>query len=186
MRLGLLTLMSCLVWEPESGWAQSGLSTSRVRPAEVEAAYLFNFAKYVEWPAGAFLNKQAPLLIGVLGRDPFGPLLEQTVADRTIDSRKVLVRRSNDPRELRDCHLLFIGSSERDRLPAVFHQLRGSWALTVGEMPRFLDNGMVVFVLDNGVVRFDVSLENVKRGRLNLSARMLASARNVLRKSPSL
>ena len=178
-----LALLGCLLIAVQFALAQPEARGTGVTPAQVQAAYLFNFAKYVEWPEGTFLSSDAPIYIGVLGRDPFGPLLERTIADRTIGSRRVLVKRSNNGRELKGCHILFISSSERERLPAVFQQVRGSWALTVSEMPRFLERGMVAFVTDRGVVRFDINLDNVKRAGLNLSARMLASAREVRKPS---
>jgi hypothetical protein len=170
-------LCLCLIAAPVL--AQDPKPGSSALEREVKAAYLFNFAKYVEWPPAAFPDAGAPIMIGVLGRDPFGELLEQTIAGRSIGKRKVLVQRSERIRDLKNSHILFVSSSERERLSRLPAELKGSWALTVGEMPRFLEYGMVHFVIDNAVVRFDVNLDNAQRAGLKISARMLASARKV-------
>jgi hypothetical protein len=161
-------------------WAQPA---SLVSPYEVKAAYLFNFAKYVEWPELAADSADDPIKIGILGRDPFGKTLEQVTGDRSINKRKIVIKRSSRTQDLLDCQIIFIGSSERERLPRIFSELKGVPALTVGEMPGFLENGkgMVQFVIVNDVVRFDINLENVERSGLKMSARLLTAARHVFR-----
>jgi len=147
---------------------------------KVKAAYLFNFAKYVEWPARAFPGEDAPIVIGILGQVPFDSVMEETIAGRQIGKRRVVVRRSKRAEDLRDAHVLFIGVSERERLTRILTVLKGRSVLTVSEMPRFcLNGGMVAFVLEREVVRFDVNLDNAEQAGLKISARMLATARVV-------
>ena len=83
---------------------------------EVKAAFLYNFAKFIEWPDGAFADTSAPLVLGVLGADPFGIALKQTVQGKTIGGRSLVIQRSREIQHLEGCHLLFISSSEERRL----------------------------------------------------------------------
>lgn len=153
---------------------------SRSLEHKVKAAYLFNFAKYVEWPPKAFANSEAPLALGVLGKDPFGPLLEETIAGRRVGSRPVTVSRSMRIEDLKHCHILFISSSEESRLEQILADLKESFTLTVSDIPQFyLHGGMVGFILENEVVRFDIDLDNAEQAGLKISARMLATARVV-------
>lgn len=99
--------------------------TLRVQPtyppveAGVKAGYLYNFTKYTEWPASAFTNSTAPIVIGVLGDDPFGTVLDQTVTNRTSQERKVVIRRARDVKALLDCQVVFISHSGEG--PAACH-----------------------------------------------------------------
>src|SRR5204863_1531726 len=95
---------------------------------KAKAAYLFNFAKYLEWPAATFKDAESPILIGVLGQDPFGGILEETISDRLIGKRKVQVRRGITLQEMKDCHVLYISTSERGRWHEIFKELKGSFA----------------------------------------------------------
>ena len=153
---------------------------SRAREYQVKTAYLFNFAKYVEWPPRAFSSPDAPVEIGVLGADPFGDLLEKVIGSRLVGSRKVLVRRSRRVEDLRQCHILFISNSERERAGAIFESLKGTFALTVTEFPEtFVSGGIITFVIENGVVRFDLNLDEAENAGLKISARMANTARIV-------
>jgi len=166
--------------------ALSGGSRAEAQPVskslayKVKAAYLFNFTKYTDWPARAFPQADSPIMIGILGTDPFGDLLEQTIGSRLVGDRRVRVHRSQRVEDLRQCHVLFIGDSEKDKWPAVLADLKGTFALTVSEIPQFcLHNGMITFVIENGVVRFDVNLDAAEEAGLKISARMLNTAKTV-------
>jgi hypothetical protein len=147
---------------------------------KVKAAYLFNFAKYLDWPAGAFPSAQAPIIIGILGQDPFGQIIEQTIAKRRVGPRPVVLQRGKQVTELTNCHILFIASSEKDGLSKVLATLKGKHALTVSEIPQFCSNGgMLTFVIDHEVVRFEINLDNAEEAGLKISARMLTTAKAV-------
>jgi len=175
--LGLLVLLS-------SGASVRAQSPGRMLEYKVKAAYLFNFTKYVEWPPEAFSGPDDPIRLGILGVDPFGNLLEETIGNRLVGNRKVVVKRSlRRVQDMRDCHLVFICASERERLPSIMSQLKGTFALTVSEIPQFSENGgMITFVIQNDVVRFDVNLDNAEQAGLKISARLLNTALNVTSK----
>jgi hypothetical protein len=150
---------------------------------KVKAAYLFNFVKYVEWPAGAFTSSDAPYRIGVLGEDPFGEIVDKTVMDRVINNRKVIILRSKQSEKLKSCHVVFIALSEKNRIAAILAGYRSAPILTVSDMERFIQSGgMIAFAYEKETVRFDVDWDQAEENKLKISSRMLASARTVYSK----
>lgn len=147
---------------------------------QVKAAYLFNFLKFVEWPENTFGDPLAPMVIGVVGDDPFGNALPQVVIGKTVQGRDVVVRIYRAGEDLRGAHILFISSSERKKLPAILSSLRGSGVLTVADMEGFLDlGGMIEFVPENNRVRFAINVEAARRAKLKMSSKLLSLAKTV-------
>ncbi len=147
---------------------------------EIKAAFLYNFAKFVEWPAEAFVDPQAPFVLGVVGEDPFGSVLAQTVGGKTVNGRQLMVRRFKHGEDLRGCHILFVSSSEKKHLAQILESLKGSSVLTVGETDRFAQfGGAVNFILEANKVRFEINVDAAARARLKLSSKLLALARIV-------
>lgn len=153
------------------------------RPSEyaVKAAFLYNFAKFVKWPAEGGPGKT--FVVAVLGDDPFGAVLDRTFSGKTLAERPVEVRRLTDGEATDDVQLLFVSASERARLPQVLKQLEGKSVLTVGELERFAERGgMIAFRVRDDVVRFDVNLAQVERARLKMSSQLIRLAQRVLAK----
>jgi hypothetical protein len=148
---------------------------------QVKAAFLFNFAKFVEWPASSFSDASAPLRICVLGRDPFGEALLNITKDKTVNGRRLEVDQGMDLQAARTCHILFIASSERTRLKQIFEGLRGSDALTVGDTKGFVEQGgMINFVLEHDRVQFEVNRKAAEESGLKISSKLLIVAKLVL------
>lgn len=145
---------------------------------QVKAALLFNFGKFVDWPETAFAGPQAPFVIGVLGEDPFGPALEETLRDKTLNGRAVRIERLGAGQEFRGCHLLFICASERKRLAAIMGSVEKIPVLTVGDgVERFLaGGGMINLLQQNNKVRFEVSQGRVEKAGLKISSKLLRLA----------
>jgi len=147
----------------------------------VKAAFLNAFANYVAWPAEAFPEPNSPLVVGVLGEDPFGPALEANLQGKTAQHRPLQIQRFARLADIKPCHILFISTSERKALPEILTALRGRSILTVSEVPEFLEQGgMINFVFDRPNVVFEVNLMASKPERLELDARMLNVARLVI------
>ena len=147
---------------------------------EVKAAYLFNFASFVQWPPTAFGGPDSPLTICLLGPDPFGPLLDATLADEKVEGRSLVARRLTSLREAERCQIVFVPAVEQRQLPALLALLDARPALTVGESDGFArDGGMIGFVLQNDTVRFEVNSAAVERAGLKMSAHLLKLARLV-------
>ena len=146
---------------------------------EVKAAYLYHFAKFVRWPEEKAIG--ATFVIAVLGQDPFGGVLDKTLAGKTLLDRKVEVRRIGAPEAGSRAQILFVGSSEKPRLAEILKALQGTTVLTVGEMDDFTDRGgMIAFKLRDDVVRFEINLEQVERARLKMSSQLIRLAQRVI------
>ena len=147
---------------------------------QVKAAFLLNFVKYVKWPAHAFEQPDAPLVIAVLGTDPFGKVLDDTLRDKTVGSRKLEVRRFKSLQELSTCHLLFVAASEAPKLAKIVEALGKKPVLLVGETEKFASaGGCIGFYVEDKKVRFEFNLESSKRFELEVSSQLLKLARIV-------
>jgi hypothetical protein len=145
---------------------------------QVKAAYLFNFLKFVEWPENSFTDPLAPIVIGVVGEDPFGNALPQVVIGKTVQGRDLVIRIYHAGEDLRGAHILFISASERKRLPTILSGLHGSSVLTVADTAGFLDaGGMIQFLNENGRVRFAVNVDATGRAKLKMSSKLLSLAK---------
>lgn len=143
---------------------------------EVKAAYLLNFTRYVDWPAGAFATSDAPVNLCVLGADPFGDVVQRTVEGRRSRGRTVRVLRPDTPDQAGDCHVAFVAGRSPGAGPWMA-ALRGAPTLTVGDGSGFLRRGgMVAFVIVNETVRFEIDAAAVRRAGLAISSRVLALA----------
>jgi uncharacterized protein DUF4154 len=147
---------------------------------QLKAVFLFNFAQFVEWPTSAFPNSQTPLVIGILGDDPFGPYLDETVRGETVNDRPLVVRRYRSVEEITTCHILFISRREEGRVKGILDSLRGRSVLTVSDADRFASRGgMIRFVTDHHRIRFRINLEAAKSASLTLSSKLLRPAQIV-------
>lgn len=146
----------------------------------IKAAYLYNFALFVEWPADAFAAADAPIVIGVVGADPFDEALDRTIQDKRINRRRIVVRRLQWSQDLRGCHILFVSASEAARASELSSRLNGLPVLVVGETPEFARRGGTInFTIEDNKVRFEVNVDAARRARLNISAKLLNLARIV-------
>lgn len=167
----LLQPLICAVANPDEDDSQGG------QDYQIEAAFLFNFAKFVEWPARKFNQPDSPLIIGIVGADPFGGLLEEAVQEKRINDRNVIVRHIESMEELRKCHILFIARSETSRLGPILSEVRWDNVLTVGETDKFPSRGgMINFVTANNTVRFQINNGAARRAGLKISSKLLQLA----------
>lgn len=152
---------------------------------QIKAAFLFNFAKFVEWPPGKLGEPRSRFAVCVLGKDPFGSVLDQALQGKTIDGRPVFVRRSASVSDCKDCHIVFISSSERERLAEVLQVLANASALTVSEMPRFAERGgMINFTTDDNKVRLEINAGSAASAGIRISSKLLNLAK-VVRATPA-
>ena len=164
------------------GLVWAGMNPARLRaeiPLEyqVKAAFLFNFAQFVQWPASDFTRPQEPFRIGILGQDPFDGFLDATIKGETVDGHPLVVERYSDAAQAKDCQVLFVCRSEAGRVADILAGLKGRDILTVGDCDGFLKaGGMVRFVLENNRVRFRVSLQAAKQGNFSISSKVLRLA----------
>jgi hypothetical protein len=147
---------------------------------QLKAAFLYKLAQFVEWPERAFRAADAPLVVGVLGEDPFGTYLDELVKGEKVGERPLIVRRFKRAEDIGECHILFISRSEVGTLDKALALLRGRSVLTVGDTDTFTQQGgMVRFATESGKIRLKVSVANVeadKASELKPSSKILSPA----------
>jgi uncharacterized protein DUF4154 len=147
---------------------------------DLKAAFLFNFARFVEWPADAFAAATTPIVIGVLGNDPFGASLDTLVAGETVRNRPLLVRRYRSVESVDACHVLFISASEAGQLDHIARVIGRRSILTVGETKDFAARaGIVGFELAQRRLRLRINLAAATDARLTISSKLLRQAQIV-------
>ena len=144
---------------------------------QVKAAFLYNFAKFIEWPPQSFKGPDDPIAICVVGLNPFGAMIEDTVRGKTLDGRAFVVRNVPNVQQTGGCHILFISSSERKQVQSILESIKTPGVLTVGEAEGFARNGGIInFKLDGGKVRFEVNLEAAAKEGLQIRSNLLSLA----------
>ena len=144
---------------------------------QVKGAFLTKFAMFVEWPGKPVPGSQTPIVIGILGDDPFGSQFELALAKENINGRPFALKRLKDPQEAGGCQILFVSASEGPRLSGILAAIRKQPILTVGDQERFAhQGGMINFVKQGGKVRFEVNSAAVEAGGLKMSAKLLQVA----------
>ncbi len=160
----------------------TGAPGQTVDQYQVKAAFLYNFAKFVEWPAHTFKLASDPIVICVLGENPFGQLLEETVRGKSVDGRALAVRQVSELRQPYNCQILFVGTSDRPRRRAILGQIGSAAILTVGEAEGFAEEGGVVnFTVEGGKLRFQINPDAAERANLRISSKLLSLAQIVRR-----
>lgn len=153
---------------------------SRASEYLIKAGFTYNFAKLMEWPATAFPQPNSPIVIGILGADPFGGTLDQVLEGKKVNGRDFVVKHLKWGAEVKDCNILFVSSSEQMHLDELFKMIKGLPILTIGEMPGFAQRGgMINFVLEDNKVHFEINVDAAKQSDITISSRLLALARIV-------
>jgi hypothetical protein len=143
------------------------------RGYQLKAIFLYNFTQFVEWPSNSFSSEQSPMIIGVLGTDPFGDYLEETIAGEKINGHPLQVKYYKDVEEIAGCQVLFINLPETKRQQALA-KLKGKNILTVSDDPDFMRRGgMIRFYTKEGKIKLQVNLEATKTESLVLSSKLL-------------
>lgn len=170
-------LLSLLVWI-------GALLQARAEPIapseyQVKAAFIYHFAKFVDWPAEPLALHQ-PFVIGILGRDPFDGFIDEVVSGKSVRDRPIIVKRFSKIEEASGCQILFVSSSEGEGVVRLLKQLDRAPILTVSDIDRFAElGGMVQLVMDENRVRFAINLAAVERTGLKPSSQLLKLARIV-------
>jgi hypothetical protein len=144
---------------------------------EVKAAFLYNFTRFVEWPPEALRDPGAPFVIAIVGHDPFGAVIDETVAGKTAGGRPIEVRRVPRVEEARDAQIVFVSSSERSNLSGILKELDRPGILTVGDTDGFaMRGGAINFTLQARKVRFEINPIVAEQAGLKVSSQLLKLA----------
>jgi hypothetical protein len=165
-----------------------GLTVSHGRAArgddygeyEVKAAFLLNFARLVQWPSSAFHDAEEPILLGVLGRDPFDGALQSLVEGRKAGPRTIHVKHIANVRDITTCHMVFVSAPEATPVTEILAAARGASVLLVGDAHDFARRGGAInFYSEEGKVRFAINRQAAEGAGLKISSRMLSLAKLV-------
>jgi hypothetical protein len=172
-RAALALLPACLL-------VAACASAQSVTEEQVKAAYLLNFAKFIEWPAEAFTTADATMNFCALGRSPVVDELDASVRGKNISGHTITVRHLHGPEEIKDCHLLFLASSAVRQQQKLLQASKGAAVLLVAETPGFARaGGTINFILENGRLLFEVNVAAAENAHLRISSKLLALARIV-------
>jgi hypothetical protein len=145
---------------------------------QIKAVFLLNFTKFIDWPPAAFTDSEAPIAVCILGDDPFGNSLDQTLEGELVNGRKMTTQRIKRAPPPKACQVLFVGRSEKE-LSKTLSGL-GAGVLTVGEGESFVRaGGMIAFVIEDRRVRFEINRRVAENAGLKLSSKLLNVAKSV-------
>lgn len=163
--------------------AQMGFTTYPTE-YQVKAKYLYNFARFVEWPDQSFTHKSTPYTIGILGEDPFGIDLDKTVEGKKIKGRNFIIKRFNEISDFQYCHILFISLNEQEKTKRVIKKLKGSSILTVSDIENFAeDGGIINFFMTEEKIRFKINFQSANASNLKISSQILRQAKIITNKN---
>ncbi len=169
---GLLIFILCM---STFGMGRAGAQSKEY---QLKAAFLYNFAQFVKWPSSSFAADNAPFYIGILGDDPFGGAIEKIIQGESIDNHKLVILRSRNVEDLKDCQLLFISKSEEDHVAKILFKLDARPILLVSEIDGFAQSGGVInLYLQGGKVRFGINPNAAQRRGLKVSSQLLSLGR---------
>lgn len=176
-RIIAVTLVTIAAFStPSASWPQANPRGEY----DLKAAFLFNFAKFIEWPARSFTSPQSVFTICVLGRDPFGHVLDDTLQGKMIKDRPLAVRRLKDKTEARSCQMVFVSGSQSAQLAEVLESVRGTSVLLVGDTNGFAAaGGTIELTLEGNRVRFTINTDAAGRAGLIFSSKLLVLAKLV-------
>ncbi len=164
----LVSILGCILLPTAFG---------QVEEYTVKAAFIYNFAKFVEWPAQAFHGPGDPISICVLGQNPFGHSLDDVVRGQAVNGRAFRVRQIPEVSSKTACHILFVSAAERKRYQSEAAELKGIATLTIGESRGFAaEGGIVNFKLEDGKVRFEINLDAAEQAQIRISSKLLSLA----------
>jgi YfiR/HmsC-like len=156
----------------------SGSVLSQKKPPtnedEVKAVFLFNFAQFVEWPPEVFHALDSPVVIGILGRDPFGVYLEKTIEDEVVNGHPLVVERYSSVKQIQNCHILFINPGRTVKIESVLRALKDRNILTVSDADDFTNRGgMIRFINEDNKIKLEINLNAVKAANISISSKLL-------------
>jgi hypothetical protein len=172
----LLVLAILILFCPQTGRTES----SQLSEYEVKAAYLYNFAKFVEWPAASFPRDSTPLTICIVGKSPINEIIE-SLTGKTIKNRRLVIRQYSKIEDLGECQILFINAAAKTSLTQLLTATSSRAILTVSDSKGFVSSGGTIeFVPAGDKIRFEINNQTALRGNLKISSHLLRLATTVL------
>lgn len=144
---------------------------------QVKAVFLYNFTRFIEWPATSFNSSSSPFVIGIIGGNPFGSFLEEAIKDESVGMHKIIIRHYSDFNLIGDCHILFINYKDKEMIKQTLAAVKDKNILTVNEWQRFVEiGGMVQFINEGNRIKLIINNNAVKSARMQASSKLLSVA----------
>ena len=145
---------------------------------QVKAVFLYNFTQFIDWPASAFETPDEPFVIGVIGEDPFGQYLDEAVSGEKIGSHPIQVKRFTSIKNVANCHILYINSSNQEWVGDILSIVAQKNILTVSDAPLFNKwGGIIRFYTEDNKIRLQINIAGSKAAQLNISSKLLSVAK---------
>jgi hypothetical protein len=143
----------------------------------VKSRFLYNFCRFIEWPDSAFVSPNEPFIIGIVGEDPFGPLLNEAVKGKKYHNRPIWIDHFRAPAEIKHCHLLFVSRGNAGRVDPILAAVAGKNVLTVSEIEDFISRGgMITLRAEQNRVRLKLGAAAIQSANLVVSSKLLRVA----------
>ncbi len=164
-------------------WCNILKAIDEVKPEyKIIAAYLYKFAEFVNWPKDAFPDEKAPIIIGVLGENPFGDGLRSSIEQKKAKGRSFEVRNFNKIEDLQPCHILYISRQEEGNLKVILNKIKDQSVLTVSDMVKFAENGGVIgFYFYKKKHQFEININAAKNGKLTINSLLFKVAKRIIK-----
>jgi len=147
------------------------------REYQIKAVFLFNFTQFVQWPAEAFPEENSPMVIGILGDDPFGAFIDETIQGEVMEGHPLVVERYASVDDIRDCHILFISLADKREMRRAVERVKFKPSLTVSDLDGFARlDGMIRFYNEAGRIRLRINLQATGQSNLTISSKLLRLA----------
>lgn len=175
IRIRLVVVLCTLLGSLTAGRLQA--QSTPTLEYKVKAVFLYNFTQFVEWPEGSFPAADAPFVIGVLGENPFGTYLRETVSGEKKENHPIIVQYYKDVKDIRACHILYIPSEQGQPTHEVLAAVQKRAVLTVGDAPDFITRGGIIrFYTQGGKIRLQIQPDTAKAAGLTISSKLLRLA----------
>jgi hypothetical protein len=174
MRILLVMIVLTLCY-PCSGWTES----NQLNEYEVKTAYLYNFVKYVDWPAAAFSRENTPLTICIVGKSPMNEVIE-SLSGKTVKNRKLVIRQFSRIEDLSECHMLFVNTTVKTPLSQIIASASARSILTVSDSKGFAAaGGIIEFIPVGGKIKFEINNRAALLVNLQISSHLLRLATTI-------
>ena len=168
-----MAIAALLLLPVSAAWPQ----TNPRQEYALKSVFLFNFCRFIEWPERAFTSPDEPMIVALIGDDPLGSMLEETVKGETVRGRRIRVERYRRASDIARCHLLFVTAPETARSDAIIAAVAGQSVVTVGETNSFLDyGGMIALTAEHNRIRLWISPARLRAANLIASSKLLRVA----------
>ncbi|MFO7448079.1 MAG: YfiR family protein [Ignavibacteriaceae bacterium] len=145
---------------------------------KLKAVFILNFLRFIEWPQSSFQNEHSPITLAIIGKDPFGKILDETIQNEKVNNHPVIIRRNVSVSDAGKFHVLYISESEKRNVNEIIKKVENTPALTISDIDGFGENGgIITFFIEDNKIRFMINIQSLKQAELKASSKLLRLAK---------